>query len=162
EEFYEAVARRGLGLGPAFQGIAELWRGDGEALGRLEARASDSRFRIHPSFLDATFQPLIAAASGDLSDTRQFLPIGIRKLELCAGPPARAWSWARVVERRSGGVVGEVMLFDEEGVPLLAIEGLECRVLEAAAARERDDALYEYAWAETPGAAPRVSTAGVA
>ena len=51
-----ALAGRGLEYGPAFHGLAELRRGDGEALARVElpeAAGSDAGYRLHPALLDA-------------------------------------------------------------------------------------------------------------
>src|SRR5204863_402341 len=36
DDYYEQLRGRGLEYGPAFRGIAQLWRGRGEALGRVE------------------------------------------------------------------------------------------------------------------------------
>lgn len=62
---YETLARNGVAYGPAFQGVQQVWRGRGEALGHLRLpeslAARASAYRIHPALLDACFQ-LVSAA----------------------------------------------------------------------------------------------------
>ena len=65
ESFYRELAVRGLQFGPAFQGIRSLWRGDGQALGRIclppELVPASGSCCLHPALLDACSQVVAAA-----------------------------------------------------------------------------------------------------
>src|SRR5262249_42733618 len=52
---YAAMATSGLEYGPAFRGLDELRRGQGEALGRVNlpsAAGSPAGYQVHPALLD--------------------------------------------------------------------------------------------------------------
>ncbi|WP_245790954.1 polyketide synthase dehydratase domain-containing protein, partial [Streptomyces monashensis] len=53
--FYEEFAGRGLVYGPAFQGLAELWRDGSSAYGivRLPEGLKPDGYGVHPALLDA-------------------------------------------------------------------------------------------------------------
>ncbi|MBI1357398.1 MAG: SDR family NAD(P)-dependent oxidoreductase [Acidobacteria bacterium] len=148
EAYYEALALSGLSYGPAFQGVAELHKGDGEALARLQATASvqaDRRkYAIHPTLLDACFQAL-GAAFADLGGPA--LPVGVRRLEIDAEIPGEALCWAR----RTAEMEGEITLLDEQGRVLLRAEGFRVQSLEAPSSGrdEIDDWLYTIGWRPT-------------
>ena len=161
DEYYEILARRGLGLGGAFRGIRRFWHGAGEAVARVEHDGLDvGPYQFHPALLDAAFQPLIGAATSEedakASSTGIFLPVHIRAVEVYARPGSRFWSYARVVSRTETGIEGDVFVFDDGGAVVVAIRGLRCRVLESArplAAESLADWLYDYGWEEQPLAA---------
>ena len=54
---YDALASKGLQLGPCFRGVTGLWRGDGEAVGEIQLprgfEAEAARDPVHPILLDA-------------------------------------------------------------------------------------------------------------
>src|SRR5690606_2634093 len=106
--YYEQLAGRGLHLGRTFQGMQRLWRGAGEALGRIALSGTDSS---HPAFLDACLQPLAAAMPGD----ENYLLIGLEQLQVGA-LPAVVWSHARLMDTEAGETMnGNVVLYDETG-----------------------------------------------
>ncbi|HYI00108.1 type I polyketide synthase, partial [Hyalangium sp.] len=65
-QHYEQARARGMAYGPAFQCVEEVWRGDGEALGRIQLPAAlvaeSQAYRFHPALLDACLQ--VASAVG--------------------------------------------------------------------------------------------------
>ena len=56
-DFYAALAGSGNQWGPSFQGMDEVWRGPGEAVGRVRVPAAVAdelaRYRFHPAVADA-------------------------------------------------------------------------------------------------------------
>src|SRR5690606_8351383 len=72
-----AMVELGMNYGPAFSAVAEVWRGEGEALARLEhpAGLGESSARVHPAVLDACLQ-VTAAAVPERKDVAM-LPAGI-------------------------------------------------------------------------------------
>ena len=68
DAFYSDCERRAIGYGPAFRGVGELWRRDGEAIGRLTrtecVEAEAGRYVIHPALLDAGSSSWAPRSSG--------------------------------------------------------------------------------------------------
>ncbi|MBW7939845.1 MAG: polyketide synthase dehydratase domain-containing protein, partial [Candidatus Omnitrophica bacterium] len=56
-EYYQSIEKLGLEFGPMFQGLADIWRRDGEALGEMRLpealNAELEHYHFHPAFLDA-------------------------------------------------------------------------------------------------------------
>jgi phthiocerol/phenolphthiocerol synthesis type-I polyketide synthase C len=131
DAFYREHARRGNGWGPAFQGLTELWVGEGEAVGRLACpepvAAELCDWLFHPAWLDACLHPL-AAAAGDADDA--FVLGEIAEVLLLRRPPDRLWSHARLRDDAAPGTCcGDVDIVDEAGVPVAQVRGLTLRYL---------------------------------
>lgn len=121
EAFYAMLAARGLQYGPAFQRVAEAWRGAGEGLVRLKPMVGATPgYQIHPAVLDGAFQA-VAAALVPEADGRLFLPAAVDALHILGRPSLSADLWACVHLRDgkepAGGVraslVADIYLFDE-------------------------------------------------
>jgi acyl transferase domain-containing protein len=88
---YEQMAAGAVVYGPTFQGVRQLVRRDGEALGLIGwpvALAGDrERFLLHPALLDACWQVVVAAVPRALDATRIYVPLGIRRLRVIADGP---------------------------------------------------------------------------
>ena len=85
----------GLNLGPSFQSLQEVYRGDGETLGRLklpESRLGDlASMLLHPSLVDGSLQAGVAAQLGD-SSGNMLVPFSIGEVEVLHPLPAECWS----------------------------------------------------------------------
>ena len=92
------AARAGLEYGTSFRGVEQLWRRDGEALGRLRLRGGGPQrigHKIHPALLDACFQVLAAALPKESADGEDlFLPVGLARLHLDDLPDDGLWAHA--------------------------------------------------------------------
>ncbi|WXB20298.1 SDR family NAD(P)-dependent oxidoreductase [Pendulispora albinea] len=163
---YEALAARGLEYGARFRGVEELWRRDGEALGRIELpdalRAESSAYRIHPALLDAAFQVLAGALPLDATGTNDaYLPVGVARLTLRDRPAAKGFSHAVLRTTESGDFQGDITLTDENGRPVIAVEGLRLQRFSAGARTARadilDDWFYERVFREQPRLEPRAA-----
>ncbi|WP_434380753.1 SDR family NAD(P)-dependent oxidoreductase [Melittangium boletus] len=150
ESHYQEMARRGLEYGPAFRGVREVWRAEGEAVGRLALpEVLGTVDPLHPSVLDAALQVVLQALP---SDDTSFVPVGLRRFEVRRrGTPA--WAQARLPPRESwrpGAVLeGEVVLLDAQGLELARVTGLELAALATSLGRvraEQDRSLFEFAW----------------
>ena len=81
-----STAREHLALGPAWQVDAQVWLGDGEALGRLDAGAAldhDDGWTVNPALLDVATGVAIALTSDDAAG-RLHVPIGYETVGLFA------------------------------------------------------------------------------
>ncbi|MBI1357400.1 MAG: SDR family NAD(P)-dependent oxidoreductase [Acidobacteria bacterium] len=151
--FYRALAAAGLGYGPSFQGVAELWRGDGEALARIATPAGLGARELHPAVIDACFQALGAALSG--ADEGLYLPVGAATVRRLGDGAEELWAYAR----RTGAdpVEGDLQLADEQGRVVFETQGFALQRLAASAAPDADASLfYEVAWRPQP-AQPQIS-----
>lgn len=159
-EHYETMAEQGLQYGPEFQGVAQIWRRDGEAIGHLglsETVASESgSYKVHPALLDACFQVLEAsvprAAVDSTAEGDIYLPVGLSSLRVYHGPDTGVWSHTRLrLDDASVDMLeGDVFLLDEEGRVVLEVLGLRIQRLGYNAQRvvseDLDDWLYEVQW----------------
>ncbi|KAK8069204.1 hypothetical protein PG994_005820 [Apiospora phragmitis] len=126
--FYEAMSRVGLVYGPSFQVLADLRTSvrDKAAEAKLAGHCPDevSSYAIHPTFLDAALQLLMAAKAQGLGrniDTR-WVPTLIEDLKACHGGQNFQ---ARAVEREGNvtieGVSNSNVAFSIRGVRLTTL-----------------------------------------
>jgi acyl transferase domain-containing protein/acyl carrier protein len=154
-DLYEGLRERGLEYGPSFRGVEQLWRRDGEALGRLQLTEAvvtqKSGHKIHPALLDACFQVLAAALPEESADRDDlYLPVGLARLHLHDLPDGGLWAHA-LLKSDADSLEGDVFLLDETGQVLLEASGLRLQRLERDARRENeqedlDSWLYEVQW----------------
>nr|WRX36517.1 hypothetical protein [Cystobacterineae bacterium] len=154
---YAAMNEPGMGFGPAFQGLLEVWPGEGEALGRVQlpqAAGSATAYRFHPALLDACFQAM-GGAVARTTDTAPWVLAEVGSLRVWQRPSGELWSHARlspgprVPDRRSV----DVRIVDGTGAVVAEITGLVVqRLAERVTAREDDDRFLELVW--EPSAIP--------
>jgi acyl carrier protein len=142
-EHYARLRARQMDYGPAFQGVVELWVGEGEALGRVELpeQVNDQGYTLHPALLDACLQ---VAATLSPDEAATYVPSGIKSLRLRARPPRRAWVVAArraSEETKRGEVRCDLRIVDDEERLLLEIEALCARRVEARAREPRGSEL---------------------
>ena len=175
DSFYSGLAQRGIQFGARFRGVAEIFRGQGEAVARVAApeavgRAA-SRYCFHPALLDACVQALVGAFP-DGGDEPIYMPIGIGAVQVFGEPGSRLWSHARVQRPGSAETAtGEVVVYRESDGALvarlgdIALKRADPEVLARAAAGGSAAAgwLYEVVWeqqaldAQAPAAVPAVA-----
>ena len=161
--YYERLRGEGIELGPRFQGIQRLWRGDGEALGLVtlpeELTAEADAYHVHPILLDAALQVLGAALSSaapDAAGDGALMLATIQSFRCHRRPGRRLLSHALALpggpDRGSeASLAGEVRLLDDDGRVLAELTGLRLRrvsrsaLLRLASAR-LEGWLYEVAW----------------
>jgi myxalamid-type polyketide synthase MxaE and MxaD len=166
-DFYEAMRARGLEYGPAFQGIAALWTGPGEALARLRAPAAvapeAARYLLHLALLDAALQAMAAADATPAGTV--YLPRSVRRWRLFAAGEAPEWSHARLAPGSVPGsdrLEADVRLFTADGRLMAIAEGFSVQRLDTAQrprAADPDALLYETRWIALDPA-PHVADAG--
>jgi acyl transferase domain-containing protein/acyl carrier protein len=153
--FYEECKGRGVDYGPQFQGLADLWRGDREALARIELpRGLDIRdVALHPVLLDAALQ----TAGVLLHDvTARFLPVSLGRFELSRPGLQELWAHARLVPGGDGGITLDYGLYDPPGELVGRLTGLFAREVKDADRFGQEeiplDWLYATAWQPAPHA----------
>lgn len=129
-------------FGPRWDSVAEAWRDGGEVAGRLHLdegfRAELDSWSAHPALVDVATAFGVALAE---RDDRLYVPIGYDRA-VSRGPlPADPW-----VRARTSGEVSEdllrvdLVLGDESGQVLLAVEGLSLRPVADSEVLARPDA----------------------
>jgi acyl transferase domain-containing protein len=164
EAHYEALRVAGIEFGPSFRGMAGLWRGEGEALGRVrlpQALEGTGGYQMHPAQLDACVQVVGAAAWGQGGGGEPpgvYLPVSLERLRVHAPGGSEVWSHVRL--RGGEGderptLVGDLRLFDEGGQLVAELEGLSLRratpeALHRAVEPPSAEWLFEVAWRPQP------------
>ncbi|MFJ3582077.1 amino acid adenylation domain-containing protein [Streptomyces sp. NPDC090127] len=162
---YETLSARGYHYGPAFQGIADVWRGPGEH-GRGEALAlirppasvggGAAGHQLHPVLLDACFQALLVAGLADQDDagTGILLPLSIDEVRTTPVGDRPLWAHATITRRVDDELVGDIALYTEAGEPVGHVQGFRAADVEQASTTVGlatiDGWLAELAWVEDP------------
>jgi acyl transferase domain-containing protein/NADPH:quinone reductase-like Zn-dependent oxidoreductase/thioesterase domain-containing protein/nucleoside-diphosphate-sugar epimerase len=180
DDFYRWMSERGLAYGPAFQVLDELYRGERDSVARVVLPESvvreANKYHLHPVLGDALLQSMAGAVpleeDGSYSPYT-YMPVGVRqvrvlgKIEDFTRPlytyAVRTSSDASPSPERVGG---DVLLVDEAGDVLVALEGVEVQRLGrtadggAESATDTSRWLYRIAWRESavPAAADQAST----
>ncbi|WP_461087825.1 SDR family NAD(P)-dependent oxidoreductase [Streptomyces deserti] len=158
ESLYDRLAESGFGYGPAFQGVTLAWTRGDEVFAEVSldeaARTQALDFGIHPALLDATFHAAIDGLLADLPDGRLPLPFSFAGVRL----HRRGADSVRARITRSGPETVRVDLADDAGAPVLAVDALlarpvDARTLDGARAGGRSP-LFEVEWVAAPSVEP--------
>ncbi|MFF3847897.1 type I polyketide synthase [Streptomyces sp. NPDC002328] len=156
--FYEDFAARGLVYGPAFQGLAELWRKDATAYGvvRLPEGLKPDGFGVHPALLDAALHALVAVRRDEGDERPVFLPFEWTGVDLYASGATEL----RVrIDLDETGTRAHVEAADPAGRPVLRAAGLAIREATAEQIRAGESAEHLYRVdLRTPRALPEQGT----
>ena len=151
-EFYQQLHERGFNYGPAFQGIDQLWQGEGRALGLIRlpktAVSPEDTYTVHPALLDAALQVMGAAITPD-NTGKIYLPMSLAECYLHGTPGDSIWSYVVMRPDSEAMPVADLYLFDETGQPVAEIIGLCLKRLNPAALQrltDLDDWFYKVQW----------------
>lgn len=158
---YSTLSAMGLEYGPAFQGLTELWLGEGEALGRVQwqpAAGASAAYQFHPALLDACLQ-VMAAALADRGETTPWVPVAIASLRLLQRPTDELFCHVRLsaagaetAEQRCA----ELVLVDGSGAAVVVLSGLTLQRLAGGThKRAQDDWFLELAWEQAQVPPPK-------
>ena len=161
EDFYEALSRAGVQLGPAFKWNDELWRCDGEALTRMDRPRPGppvAGCSLQPGLLDSCIQIAAAALPFTHHDYSAYVPVAIERFIYLAEPAGPLWCHAviRADERASRGTfTSDVHLHDDSGRLIVEFSGLRMQraprtAIMAFANRRLREWMYRLSWIEKP------------
>jgi len=151
---YAQLAARQLAFGPALQGVQQIARRDGEALGEiaLPAAAGRAGYVMHPALLDAALQVMAAALPAQAAAGRAYLPLAIGRLAVHREPGERLSSHVRIAPGGSGDTLkADLVLFDTHGT-VATLHGIALRAAAVPAANGNGEPIYRIAWEPVPGA----------
>ena len=156
-DYYDGLSALGLQFGESFRGLTEIWRRDGEALGRVvlpEILETEARgYAFHPALLDACFH-LLGAPLPERGEQEAYLLIAIDQFRLFGSPATRMWNHTVLRPGYEAGgetFVGDITLHDEAGHLVGEILGIHLKVagrdvLRRAVRQGGNDWLYEVEW----------------
>ncbi|MGO4618330.1 SDR family NAD(P)-dependent oxidoreductase, partial [Nocardia sp. 2YAB30] len=130
---YDHLADLGFGYGAAFQGVTSVWRDGDDLLAEVslapETDTQAAAFGIHPALLDAAFHAAIPELAQEMPSGRLPLPFSFGGVRLYrAGATA-----VRVRLVRSGAGRMRVVAVDDTGSPVLSLDSLAARPVDAKA-----------------------------
>ncbi|MFF4607979.1 type I polyketide synthase, partial [Streptomyces sp. NPDC001339] len=139
EGFYERLAERDYGYGPAFQGLRAAWRRGDELFAEValpqEQQSGASGFGLHPALLDAAIHPLslMPAAPGgrDGEDAAQGGDVRLPFVWSGVSLYAAGASVLRVHLAPHGQDGVAVAVADETGAPVASADSLVMRAVSA-------------------------------
>src|ERR1700730_2629274 len=132
-ELYRRFAAHGLIYGPAFRGVAQVWAGENEALGRIVAPAAIvtelGEYRIHPALLDACLQVTLATIPDQLDEGARvvFVPSKAERIRFYGGAERIAWCHMTLVQSAARSIVGHFLVLGADGETIAEIDGLRLR-----------------------------------
>ena len=149
---------QGINYGPDFQALAQLFVGNGEALGHvvlpptLTATAGD--YQLHPVLLDAAL--CVASSLLPEGESDPYLPFGMERMQLYkSGIHTRLWSHVQQRATFPDSQQVDITLIDEEGDVVAQFTNFTLRRAgrqSIVGHQRRLDWLYELAWNLVPRA----------
>jgi hypothetical protein len=152
---YSTLQARGLGYGPAFQGLREAWRVGEAVYGRAvlpEALSESAQgYGLHPALLDAALHVLGLAEAGDAGGAGSvLLPFEWLEATLVATGARELRVRASVERGGEGEAWAQLQLADGDGRAVARVGGLRLREASEAqireAARSEGQHLYRLEW----------------
>ncbi|MGH3867804.1 MAG: type I polyketide synthase [Pseudonocardiaceae bacterium] len=134
-EFYPWHAERGNQWQGSFQGIAELWRTDGEVLARLQCpravRDDLAAHHFHPALLDACGHALVAARPEVSAGQDHVFVLGsIDEVRLYRRPADQLYSHAQLVPiDRDDSFAGDIRIVNTDAQPVAELRGIRLQYL---------------------------------
>jgi acyl transferase domain-containing protein/aryl carrier-like protein len=138
EQYHKETSDHGFEYGPAFQGIKNLYKGDGEALGEVELLASlkrDAKNQLmHPAMLDACLQMTGATLPCEIVNDPSvtFIDVGARAVRFFREVPEKLWCHTKLSSEQevsaNKNVAIDFTLFDYSGDIVAEICGFLIKV----------------------------------
>ncbi|MEX0870249.1 MAG: SDR family NAD(P)-dependent oxidoreductase [Aquisalimonadaceae bacterium] len=138
DAFYDQLSEQNIVFGPAFRAVREIWRGEQEAIGRVQMSdpmtAEVASYIQHPAFLDGCLQLFAATLFGEAS-RKTFLPVGMESFRFEPGPVSMAWSHVRLrkpVMPEDKAALADLVFYDRNFQPIGEIAGFSLRLSDGA------------------------------
>ncbi|MEH2172001.1 SDR family NAD(P)-dependent oxidoreductase [Nostoc sp.] len=153
-EHYQQFLQRGVDYGASFRGVKQLWLNSEVVTGEIELPQTcvleTDTYQFHPALLDACFQVLQATFPQDGSK-EAYVPIAIKRLQVCDRPSNRLWSFAKVHPSQNSNktLLSDLQLVTDDGEILAVVEGLQLQRVASATLTSPQvppDWLYQIEW----------------
>ncbi|WP_405162771.1 SDR family NAD(P)-dependent oxidoreductase [Nocardia sp. NBC_01499] len=143
DDLYPALADKGFGYGPTFQGVTAAWTSGDDVYAEValpeQALADGERFGIHPALLDAAVHALLGADDGEAA-----LPFAWQGIALHAAGATEV----RVRIKTAGVKAISLDVADPTGAPVLSVRSLASRPVSATQLESSGstDSLFQLTW----------------
>jgi acyl transferase domain-containing protein/acyl carrier protein len=136
QQFYDRLEQFGYQLGPSFRWVMNATSGPSIATGALrqpEVTDATSKFALSATLLDTCFQVASAALPAGVNQSTMkdmYLPFSVDRIRLTStsGEPKSCMARLRTnPEAGRDDLVHDIVVVDEDGRPLLSIEGFRSR-----------------------------------
>ncbi len=161
EAVFELQRQRHIVVGPSYQWLTALRRGDGETIAKFSLppalSASIQHYSLHPGLIDSCFGAMVMAQSIEVAES--FIPFSIEALHFYC--PAFDWTTQALIAHATVRsyddmrMVGDIHLYGEQGEVVAAFIGLEGRrasrhalLADGAAASKPLPETYRILWQE--------------
>ena len=129
-EFYQMMAKRGAKLGSECQMLEQIWRRDGEALGKIQYREiKGSLYHLPLGEVDACLQ--IISATCSIASSYSYLIVGFERFVFYDSLGENLWCHARLHGDDFAGdaqtIIGDVCLFDATGLVLAEFTNVQLK-----------------------------------
>ena len=148
--FYADLQTHGIELGADYRAIRQLWRRDGEALGRIQYDGdATGPYQFPHALLDSCLQVVTATLPDSLVKRQSalYLPSGIKSFKLHKQPGAKVWSHAVLTSEPVPGAAvleSDVRILDDAGQVLIEASGIQLQRSEAATSAHTPDHLSDW------------------
>ncbi|WP_127956886.1 type I polyketide synthase [Serratia microhaemolytica] len=155
---YQHFRALGLEYGETFQGIAQLWQGDNQAVALLEVPAvlqhKLADFHAHPAVLDVCFQVLAATLPIKQSGNLVYMPTQVAHGRRYGALSHRLWIVAQLTHQDEQGLCGDIVMYNDAGEKVFDIHQCQARAMggerEANGRVVAEQHLYRPAWVVQP------------
>ncbi|WP_370589417.1 SDR family NAD(P)-dependent oxidoreductase [Thermoactinomyces sp. CICC 10522] len=134
---YAAFQSLGIVYGPGYQGLEEIYAGQGQVLAKISLPDSVAdtadQYHLHPSLIDAAVQSSLGLVSAE-DRTVLFLPFALDELEIYGNCTPRMWA---LVRRRPKETANanlqklDIDFCDEQGSLRLRMKGLTMKAVQS-------------------------------
>lgn len=122
-EFYQMMRDRDANLGPSCQWLEQVWRGNGEAFGKIRMPKTEEEtytaYHLPLGAIDACFQLLAASL---LDTEKDYMLVAVEKFYFYGTSEQLFWGHAIIkLEEYNNAIVGNVCVFDDTGRPIIKV-----------------------------------------
>ncbi|GET38793.1 type I polyketide synthase [Microseira wollei] len=159
DQLYRRFQQQKLDYGSSFQGIKQLFRYEGVALGKIELAeevvSQLEDYQLHPVLLDIALQ-VLDVISPDDEKQNTYVPVGLERLRVYGRPSVSMWSYARKRKVEGEGQQQQILnadieLFADSGELIAVLEGVQLKPVRREAMlgipqESWENWLYEVKW----------------
>ncbi|NET14152.1 MAG: SDR family NAD(P)-dependent oxidoreductase, partial [Okeania sp. SIO1H6] len=130
DKFYKEI---GIEYGKSFQGIKQLWKGEGRAIAEIVlseelTEEEVAEYNLHPALLDISTQIILYTREQKKETDKTYLPIGVEKWKMYKSPGTRVWA---IAEMGESSLTANIKLVDEQGQVQAELQGFKTKETKA-------------------------------
>ncbi|MFC5148429.1 SDR family NAD(P)-dependent oxidoreductase [Streptomyces aureoversilis] len=132
EEHYRQVGEAGLGYGPSFRVLGELWAGEGEVVAFYSDPGPLEGLEVSPALLDGAVQTGAPLLDAEVLAGHTYLPAAMDAVRVWRSPAPKGAVHLRERGRTATEVCWDITVTDEDGTVTVELRGCRMRRLTGA------------------------------